>query len=99
MNCPWHVTTHAVQRFQELVPEASRSFEGARDELIDLAASIWHRYESNPELAPTITRTGAYQYRGPSPLRLVVIVGKAPAGGKPPLVDVVGVDLRLRRAS
>jgi hypothetical protein len=95
MNCPWYVTVHAVHRYQELVPDASREFDDARNELIELAAAIWHRYESKPQLMPSVTRTGGYQYRGPGPLRMVVVVGQPGAGGgKPPLVDVVGVTLR-----
>jgi hypothetical protein len=88
------VTVHAVRRYQDLVPEAAREFDDARAELIELAAAIWHRYESNPSLEPSITRTGAYQYRGPGPLRMVVVVGRAAGDGKPPIVDVVGVTLR-----
>lgn len=93
MICPWYVTAHAVKRFQELVPHASREFDNARDQLVELAARIWARYEDNPKLAPSITRTGAYQYRGPGPLRLVVVVARAAGEGKAPLVDVVGVTL------
>lgn len=101
MICPWHITVRAVERYQALVPQASRDFEAARDELVELAAAIWDRYERNLGLAPTVTRTGAYQYRGPLPLRLVVVVvmAKPETSGKAQLVDVVGADLRRRRAS
>jgi len=97
LTCPWHITVHAVERYQALVPQAARDFEAARDELVELAAGIWERYERNRELSPTVTRTGAYQYRGGLPLRLVVVVVPAPdagAFGQWQLVDVVGADLR-----
>jgi len=97
MTCPWHITAYAVERYQALVPQAARDFEAARDELVELAAGIWERYERNRELSPTVTRTGAYQYRGGLPLRLVVVVVAAPdagAFGQWQLVDVVGADLR-----
>jgi hypothetical protein len=102
MTCPWYITAHAIERYQELVPQASRDFEAARGELVDLAAGIWERYARNQDLAPTVTRTGAYQYRGPGPLRLVVVVSPRPArpggGNLAPMVDVVGADLRSSRS-
>jgi hypothetical protein len=94
---PWHVTAHAVERYQEIVPHAAREFDLARVELVALSAEIWGRYLAKPELAPTITKSGAYQYRGPGPLRLVVVVAKARGTGKPAMVDVVSCDLRRER--
>lgn len=90
-KCPWFVTGHAVRRYQELVSTAAADFPRARDELIELAATIWERYQRNPALAPSTTRTGAYQYRGGLPLRLQVVVT-----ARRELVDVVGAE-RPRR--
>ena len=91
--CPWRITARAVERFQALVPQASRDFDEARAELVGLAAGVWERYERNPDLKPAITRTGAYQYRGPLPLRLAVVVAMNRAPESPALVDVVGAEL------
>jgi hypothetical protein len=89
MKCPWFITGHAVRRYQELVSTAAADFPAARDELIEVAAAIWERYQRNPDLKPTTTRTGAYHYRGGLPLRLQVIVSP-----RLELVDVVGSEQR-----
>jgi hypothetical protein len=89
VTCPWYITGHAVRRYQAAVPKASGDFALARDELIELAAEIWERYQRNPELAPSVTRTGAYHYRGGLPLRLQVVVS-----ARRELVDVVGAERR-----
>lgn len=95
-NCPWYISAAAVRRYQALVPRAARGFDDASDELIGLCAAIWERYERNPDLAPGITRTGAYTYRGGQPLRLQIVVSmeRRSEGDKPQVVDVVGADLR-----
>lgn len=88
---PWHITAHAVRRYQETVLGASRDFDDAREELVRLANGIWIRYERNQMLAPSVTRTGAYQYRGGLPLRLIVIVTRDRQ-----MVDVVCSERRRR---
>ncbi len=88
---PWHITARAVRRYQEVVPEASRDFDDAREELVALAGGIWTRYERNQDLAPSVTRTGAYQYRGGLPLRLLVVVTSDRQ-----MVDVVCSERRRR---
>jgi len=94
--CPWYVSAAAVRKYQQLVPAAPRDFDDASDELIERAADCWRRYETNPELEPTITRTGAYVYReagsdrgGRRRLRFVVAMGARTEGAKPQVVDVV----------
>jgi hypothetical protein len=83
-----------VRRYQELVPAAPREFDDASDELISECAAVWARYQKNADLAPKITRTGAYVYRGGMPLRLQVVVamGRRDEGAKPQVVDVVGAE-------
>jgi len=103
-ECPWYVTAHAVRRFMAIrtqslhrkgrppVPGVTLSFDDASDELIEYAAATWQRYQvADPPIEPRITRTGAYQYRGPGPLRLTLIVSmeRRPEGSKPQLVDVL----------
>jgi hypothetical protein len=82
-----------------LVPVAARGFDDASDELIKLCGAIWERYQRNPDLAPQISRTGGYVYRGGLPLRLRVLVSMSARaeGSKPQVVDVVGADLRRSR--
>jgi hypothetical protein len=100
--CPWYVTAHAVERYMEirrhqrrekgraLIPAVELSFKDASRELIEYAAATWQLYEGTDK-TPTITRTGAYQYRGGRPLRLHLIVSMSvrPEGRKPQLVDVI----------
>ncbi len=102
-ECPWYVTAAAVRRFIEIrrtelrrrgrapVPGVALAFDDASDKLIEYAAATWQRYEAEPEREPKITRTGAYAYRGPGPLRLTLIVAmeRRPEGPKPQLVDVL----------
>jgi hypothetical protein len=95
---PWHITQHAAERYRDLVPSAPRDLSLARQELAEHAAAIWERYERNAHLKPSITRTGAYCYRGGLPLRLRVVVIDRGASGFA-LVDVVGADLRRRAAA
>lgn len=110
-DCPWYVTAHAVRRYMAIrqeplhrkgrapVPGVSLSFDDASDELIEYAAATWQRYDASTDLEPRITRTGAYQYRGPGPLRLslVVVMERRPEGPKPQLVDVVATHAGIRR--
>jgi len=65
-------------------------FDDASDALIDLCAETWRRYQAAPDRKPGITRTGAYRYRAPAPLRLQLIVSmdQRAEGDKPQLVDV-----------
>jgi len=97
-KCPWYVTALAVDRFAALLgrPAARGTSEWdiLSDELVEQCALIWGRYERNQDLAPRTTRTGAYQYRGPGPLRLSVIVSmeRRPEGPKPQVVDVTSID-------
>ena len=74
------------------------SFDDASDDLIDLCARTWKRYLTPVEgdatgrlLQPATSKTGAYIYRGPPPLRLrfVVAMGRRPEGEKPQVVDVL----------
>lgn len=86
---PWYISGHAVRQYQALagIPD----FDDASDALIEYAAETWRRYLADPARKPGITRTGAYRYRGPGPLRLQLVVsmeGRA-EGDKPQLVDVV----------
>lgn len=103
MNCPWYVSAAAVRRYMEIrrTPLHRRdrapvlgvvlAFDDASDELLGYAAATWARYEASADLKPKITRTGAYVYRGPGPLRLglVVEMERRPEGPKPQVVDVV----------
>lgn len=110
-ECPWYVSAAAVRRYMEIrrtplrrsdraeVPGVELSFDDASDELLEYAAATWQRYQADPARRPTITRTGAYQYRGPGPLRLglVVVMERRPEGPKPQLVDVVPPHAGMRR--
>lgn len=112
-ECPWYVSAAAVRRYIEIraqplyrsgrapVPGVVLSFDVASDELIEYAAVTWQRYQANPDREPSITRTGAYQYRGPGPLRLGLVVSMAsrPEGSKPQLVDVIPTHAGIHRAS
>ena len=102
-ECPWYVSAAAVRRYMEIraqplyrtgrapVPGVVLSFDAASDDLIEYAAATWQRYQADPVRQPRITRTGAYQYRGPGPLRLglVVSMDRRREGSKPQLVDVI----------
>jgi hypothetical protein len=110
-ECPWYVTAHAVRQYMRIraqplhrkdrapVPGVTLSFDDASDALIEYAAETWQRYQADPARAPSITRTGAYQYRGPGPLRLTLVVSmeRRPEGPKPQVVDVVGTHAGIRR--
>ena len=88
--CPWYVSAAAVRRFMELGGPAD--FDDASDELIEMAAETWRRYQAAPERKPKISRTGAYVYRGPGPLRLQFVVSMVAReeGEKPQVVDLWG---------
>lgn len=103
-TCPWYVSAHAVRRYQELGGAPGRSFDDASDELIERCAEVWQRYQGDPALRPEVSRTGAYVYRGPGPMRLRVVVSmeQRAEGEKPQVVDVISVersdqDARRRR--
>ena len=98
-NCPWYVSAYAVRRYQEAARRSDVSFDVASDELIEYCAAAWARYQTDPSRKPSVTRTGAYQYRGPGPLRLGLIVSMEvrPEGPKPQLVDVIPTHAGLRR--
>lgn len=101
-NCPWYVSASAVRRYMEImrqpvhrprhapVPGEDLSFDDASDRLIEYAAATWQRYQGE-ERQPKITRTGAYQYRGPGPHRLTLIVSmeRRPEGPLGQVVDVL----------
>lgn len=104
VECPWYVTAHAVRRYQEIrrapfhpgegravVPGVDLSFDDASDALIQYAAETWQRYLAEPDRKPRVTRTGAYAYRGPRPLRLQLIVSmeRRSEGPKGQVVDVI----------
>lgn len=86
---PWYVSAAAVRSYQALGGPAD--FDDASDALIEMAAATWRAYQADPARKPGITKTGAYRYRGPGPLRLQLIVSMAERaeGDKPQLVDVV----------
>lgn len=94
-TCPWYVSAHAVRRYIALA--GSRlSFNDASDELVERASACWQRYQATPELAPAISKTGAYVYReagsdrgGRRRLRYVVSMSQRQEGSKPQLVDVI----------
>jgi hypothetical protein len=87
--CPWYVSRNAVIQYQAL--GGPPDFDDASDALIEYAAETWRRYQESPDRKPGVTRTGAYRYRGPGPLRLQLIVSMEvrAEGDKPQLVDVV----------
>jgi hypothetical protein len=103
-ECPWYVSAAAVRRYIEIrrqplhrgrgrrsVPGVELSFDEASDVLIEYAAQTWQRYLAEPDRQPKITRTGAYLYRGPGPLRLSLIVSmeQRSEGPKGQVVDVL----------
>lgn len=98
MQCPWYVTAHAVRKYQAAAGRHRISFDDASDELIEYAAETWRRYLADPSRRPRLTRTGVYQYRGPAPLRLalVVVMEKRDEGVKPQLVDVLPTHAGLK---
>ncbi len=100
-DCPWYVTAHAVRRFAARARWGG-GFDDASDLLIELCAEVWQRYQRNLTLRPDPTHTGAYQYRGPGPHRLTIIVAPEarPEGPKWQVVDVIRVERtdRLRPA-
>lgn len=109
-ECPWYVSAAAVRRYMEIrrqplrrkdrppVPGVSLTFDDASDELIEYADATWQRYLQNPDLEPKINHTGAYQYRGPGPLRLTLIVSmeRRPEGPKGQVVDLLGTHAGMR---
>jgi len=93
-ECPWYVTAAAAREYQALRPRAARDFDAARDDLIGLCADVWKRYETTPELAPRVGRTGLYLYRGPTPLRIEIAVSmeRRSEGPKGQVVAVLSVE-------
>lgn len=94
--CPWYVTASAVRKYQQIARTAPPDFDDASDELIGRAAECWARYQANPDLAPAVSRTGAYVYREAGSdrgdrrrLRFIVAMGRRPEGPKPQVVDVI----------
>lgn len=110
MHCPWYITVAAVKRYMTIrarplrrkgrpdVPGVILTFDDASDALIQYAAETWQRYLDTPEMEPRITHNGAYQYRGPGPLRLSLIVSmtRRSEGPKPQVVDVLPTHQMIR---
>jgi len=96
--CPWYVSAHAVDRYAALlgrpVARGSAAWDAASDELIEQCALVWARYLKDPTLAPSVTKTGAYQYRGPRPLRISIVVSMArrEEGATGQVVDVTSLE-------
>jgi len=95
-KCPWYVTAHAVRQYMAI--RRLTSFDDSSDELIEYAAATWRRYVAETERQPKVTRTGAYMYRGPGPLRLTLIVSaeNRPEGPKQQVVDVLPTHAGMR---
>ncbi len=89
MFCPWYITRHAVDRWCEITG-ARAGFELAREALLTYAARTWLRYKDTDRRAG-VTRTGAYFYRGPGPLRLRLVVNphRREEGPKGQVIDVL----------
>lgn len=101
-DCPWYVSAAAVRRYMALGGAPGKSFDDASDELIERCAEVWARYQANADLAPKISRTGAYIYRGPGNRRIEVLVSmeRRAEGSKPQVVDVISFEAtRGRRRS
>ena len=95
-TCPWYVSAHAVRRWMMITGRnAEEHFDDASDELIELAAATWARYEEGGR-APKVSRTGAYVYRSAyvtvrgrrDRVDMVVSMERRPEGPKPQLVDL-----------
>lgn len=93
-DCPWYVSAAAVRRYMALGGAPGLAFDDASDELIERCAEVWQRYQANPALAPKISHTGAYIYRGAGNRRIEVLVSmeQRPEGNKSQVVDVIGVE-------
>jgi len=78
-ECPWYVTAAAVRQYQNLRSNASRNFDDASDELIELCAGVWERYQQTPDLAPLR-------------IEIAVSMERRPEGPKGQVVDVLSIE-------
>ena len=110
MSPPWYVTAYAVQRYIEArrvplrrkgratVAGVALDFADAIIELQAYATATWQRHLGPPPRPPALTRTGAFVYRGPGPLRLHLVISP-PTPHEPlgQLIDVVPTHAGMSR--